>query len=296
MADTTTLLESTRTLDGTEYVRLATTGANWKALVSSLANFNREKLSADRTYYVRTDGSDSNDGLTNTAGGAFLTFQGALDHAVSSIDAAGHAITFLAGQAGQTWAGVVFSADIPNNSAITFDWNNGTVSTSGGTACFRCSAFFGGTGITLTNVTFIQTGSGNAIHHAGNNAIAGTNITFGGVNQANCYSSGFGYTILTGAIAITGDSAYHLFAANSASECFDYTTTTFTGVRNFTTYALCNFAGLIDSASTFAGTFATVTGKRYDVSQNGVINTGGAGANYFPGNVAGTTASGGQYT
>jgi hypothetical protein len=28
---------------------------------------------------------------------------------------------------------------------------------------------------------------------------------------------------------------------------------------------------------------------------NGIIQTNGAGANYFPGTVAGTTATGGQY-
>jgi hypothetical protein len=37
------------------------------------------------------------------------------------------------------------------------------------------------------------------------------------------------------------------------------------------------------------------TGKRYVAELNGVINTFGGGANYFPGNVAGTTATGGQY-
>ncbi|MCA1455920.1 hypothetical protein I6F35_22395 [Bradyrhizobium sp. BRP22] len=41
--------------------------------------------------------------------------------------------------------------------------------------------------------------------------------------------------------------------------------------------------------------FANVTGKKYDASMNSIIVTGGAGGNYLPGTVAGTTSSGGQY-
>ena len=37
------------------------------------------------------------------------------------------------------------------------------------------------------------------------------------------------------------------------------------------------------------------TGKKFDVRTNGIINTAGQGINYFPGSVAGTTSSGGQY-
>jgi len=34
---------------------------------------------------------------------------------------------------------------------------------------------------------------------------------------------------------------------------------------------------------------------RYRASGNGVVNCSGGGANYLPGNAAGTTATGGQY-
>ena len=39
----------------------------------------------------------------------------------------------------------------------------------------------------------------------------------------------------------------------------------------------------------------TVTGRRYAASTNGIINIEGAGPDYFPGTIAGSTASGGQY-
>lgn len=52
----------------------------------------REQLTADRTYYVRTDGSDSTTGLSNTSAGAFLTIQKAIN-AAYALDCAGHKVT-----------------------------------------------------------------------------------------------------------------------------------------------------------------------------------------------------------
>ncbi len=39
----------------------------------------------------------------------------------------------------------------------------------------------------------------------------------------------------------------------------------------------------------------TVSGKRYDVTQYGIIGTGNAGPNFIPGTIAGTTSTGGLY-
>jgi hypothetical protein len=81
---------------GSGFLRSITRGAldNSTALATTayVDRTTREKLTANRTYYVRSDGSDSNTGLVNSAGGAFLTAQAAVNKCVT-LDLAGFNIT-----------------------------------------------------------------------------------------------------------------------------------------------------------------------------------------------------------
>lgn len=61
------------------------------SLALTLANLPvRERIVGIRDYYVRTNGSDSNNGLSNTPGGAFLTVQKAVDTAYNRLDLGGY--------------------------------------------------------------------------------------------------------------------------------------------------------------------------------------------------------------
>jgi hypothetical protein len=68
-------------LDGTELTVVVQGGVTKKVTARTLARGNQ--LTAALNIYVRPDGSDSNLGLTNTAGGAFLTIQRAVRYAAT---------------------------------------------------------------------------------------------------------------------------------------------------------------------------------------------------------------------
>ena len=125
-------------------------------------------------------------------------------------------------------------------------------------------------------------------------------------------SSGFAYAALSGLAlallrgddtsglvailcnyAISGASPMHWAARSGGVITADARTVTLSGTPAFATaFASNQNATVLCGAMTFSG---SATGVRYSASLNGAINAAGGGANYLPGNAAGSTATGGQY-
>ncbi len=110
-------------------------------------------------------------------------------------------------------------------------------------------------------------------------------IRFGGV-----ISTTVGYTVI-------GDGNRHVWLIQGTLQLNGTTITIPSALAFVLEFMRCDRVGLINVASvTFSGAgVAGTTGTRYNISTNAVINTGGGGATYLPGDAAGTTATGGQY-
>jgi hypothetical protein len=105
--------------------------------------------------------------------------------------------------------------------------------------------------------------------------------------------------VLPGNHTVSG-SCYTFFYTNGGTIVLiqgkNVTISTAISVAQATAFSTANGAILVPGSSppTFTNP-GNVTGTRYSCLLNGVIAISGNGINYFPGTVAGVTASGGQY-
>jgi hypothetical protein len=281
------------------HFKVSPDGTSWKEAIvidrstgvvafpfTSLAG-GRELLTGDRTYYVRTDGSDSNTGLVNSSGGAFLTVQAA-ENAARRIDFNGYTVTISLGDGTYT-AGATVGQKVGQAGASSYRFT----STSGSAAnviidstvgdAFACNA-------ACTIDTLEMTPAGYCIR--ANMCL----VVFGGVRFG---AAGGHITAGTGAkiqavanYAITGGAAYHwVSTAGGYIEVAGYTIT-LGGTPAFTN-AFCYLAlgGMAQVAfNTYSG---SATGVRHVVESGGILSIVGS---TLPGNSAGTggtTAGGG---
>lgn len=249
------------------------------------------------------NGNDSNDGLASGTG-AFLTIQHAVDTLHSSVDTlGGPPVINLADGTYSVGAGVNINYDLTGGAQFLITGNNASpgnvvVSCSPGGNCFN--ARDGGATVTLSGMTLSTTGNGAVFISATQDTV----IDLCGAGPVNFNAAPLGNHVsvstwaavnFLGNYTINGSTTTHLTVAKTAY--LNYGSITVTGAAGL---AFTNFASVIDCgvlsaggvAPTFSG-FSGVTGTRYVAQQNGVIDSNASAATY-PGNVAGSVASGGQ--
>jgi len=287
---TITPLAATFILDGSDVSK--TSLRTWMAQVETDVAAggglpSRELLTANRTYYVRTDGSNSNDGLANTAGGAFLTLQKAVD-TVAALDRGTFTVTISIGAG--TFAGATLkwgpgSASILITGAGMASTTLNSLTDTQGPADYTISALkFEVTTVWLIGL-WCKAGSLIKFH----------TVDFGSCPNYHVYAEYGAEVRQTSNITISAGATYHIYLIGSGTNFIAAgLTMTITGTPAFSVFInLENGCHARYNANTFSG---SATGVRYSVSGNSVLFTGGGGATYIPGNSSGSTASGGQYT
>jgi len=256
----------------------------------------QELLSAARTYYVRTDGNDSNTGLADTAGGAFLTIQKAIDVSVAinlgtfditiQVRAGTFApitLKFFQAASGR----IILTGDTTTPANVII--NNTTAATHCVTHNTSVRSYWKITGFKLTN-----SGSGSSDGIGMFNSFIEIGVLELGAITRYAFNVNNATVLNTGNLTFSGNTQRGVFGQGNATwNQSGALTHTFSGTPAWTT------AFVYGAGPCFLGFFSTMTGaatgKRYLAELNGVIQTFGGGANYFPGDVAGTTATGGQY-
>ncbi len=253
----------------------------------------REQLTGNRTYYVRTDGSNSNTGLVNNAGGAFLTIQKAID-TVSMLDISIFNVTIQVGDGTYT-ASLLVNGPWLGSGVVTLVGNTGTpanvIVTSSTSDTLR--VIRGGT-LLVSGTEFRGTG-GQVLRAESNGYIEiSTSVRFGAATNSHLYAELGGVIYSRTSYTISGGGTSHIATANGGEVDVSANTVTLSGTPAFSVaYAVADrLSGIQSQLNTFSG---SATGPRYSVNLNSVIFTNGGGANYFPGNSAGAATNGGQY-
>lgn len=248
----------------------------------------RTRLLADRSYYVRTDGADTNSGRANTAGGAFLTIQKAVDVVADTLDLGGRTVTIQVEDG--TYAGAV-SVTAP----FTGD---GTVILLGDTTT--------PSNVVMTNVVPVTSSQGarlrvQGIRFAHASQVASLFAQYGGYIEFSLCEFGAvlgchlganygGRIVAIGNYAITGGGQAHIHCNYKGDVAMGAVTVTITNTPAFS----LGFVALRESsARTITTTFSgSATGKRFYMHYNSTLDTNNAARTYLPGDTHGIQKGG----
>ncbi|MEO1493928.1 MAG: DUF2793 domain-containing protein [Pseudomonadota bacterium] len=241
----------------------------------------RDRLTADRTYFVRMDGDDANTGLTDSAGGAFRSIQHAVDQLLS-LDCGTHDVTVAVGPGDYNETVSVMGQILGSGTHRIV--GNTTDPTQVRTQRFTCSKG------TTVGIEGFELTAANGLTVQSDAKVRADHLRFSGAGSAislqqafvdaNDAALGFGPAVTT--IATMYNYAY--FSG------FDATFTLDTGIDWGASGAFFMQGYCLSwlQGAQFAGDPAGTAGKRYTLAISSALNTAGAGADFIPGTSAGT--------
>lgn len=262
----------------------------------------RTLLSANLTLYVNANtGSDVNAGLTPAT--AFLTIQAAVNAIYHNYDFNGFSSTISVANGTYTTQTTVIGVPF-GGTGLTITGNLATpgscIVNVTNLSCFLgtlgCNLLVQGFSLAATGLVPTTTGIGIVATNAG--LVVFGNVIFATCNNAHVVSVGGAqvYAAPGSSYSITGPANTHYLADLGGAISIAQVTITITGTPAFAN----SFAFASRSSNVQAVTGVTVysgaaTGARYIASLNGVVSSNGGGASFFPGSVAGSLSTGGQY-
>ena len=255
----------------------------------------RAQLAAPRTYHVRADGDDGQDGLADTAGRAFATIQKAIDTA-AALDLSVHDVTIQVGPG--TYGSFIMKSCVGAGRVVivgdeSTPTNVGIASTATLDVLARAQNVT--TLYHLRGLSFTAAhGSVIGVQAQGVSHVYFRNCDFGAFSSGSTHiDAQFGGTVeADGNWRVSGGATTHLRALVGGTLYVSSRTITLAGMPAFTSFIrVSRLSEATMSGITFAG---AATGQRFQVDLNGVIN-GAASPTYFPGDIQGVQASGGRY-
>ncbi|MCQ9148162.1 DUF2793 domain-containing protein [Ochrobactrum sp. BTU2] len=297
-------------LSSGDIAELVYDGNTWR-LVSYCRSLLPRPLGSNQTFFVRPDGNDSNNGLANTAGSAFKTLEGAWA-AVSTRYAPSDKYAIIFQLAQGTYEGAMFSgysgsvivignaSDRGSYKIVEPAGKNFCVSANQGKVEYR--------GVTIRS----QSNAGTQVLMVWAASTVSVTLTdcrievpTSNTNLSVVYASSGAIVEVRGSIEISGGSGRSDISAVISTESGAlFSGGLYAAPVTWTIYNLgCQQAWAnADSLSfqswlavSFSKIGSQFAGRRFNVTKNAVITTGGAGDNFFPGDQGGNIDAGGVY-
>lgn len=315
--NTSQVLQATVTTVGTT----AAVFVQFSTAVSGVASFNtrtgavtltqtdvigtgqRESLQSPRTYYVRTDGNDACNGMTDAGGSsgncAFATPQKAINVVQGTIDFGPYNVTIQV-RAGTYTGGFICDGFLVGGSGTvtlvgdTTTPSNVVFSTTNTDALLvenGCFLSVGGFKLTATGAS----GNGLRAYQGGFITMTGQ-MEFGAAGAIQIEASGATIVNHGANYTISGGAQAHLHLPGAGVMDFAFSTVTLTGTPAFSSY----FIGAAGNSVAHFGLWTwngAATGTRFFLHDGaGVLTPGISGnLNFFPGNGPGLVYDGAQY-